>query len=75
MPHRAMLERRVIVPNFAKEVQLRSREHECGGDAMNRRVAPSLIIEATRCIEVVKVCRVGIRTEEVEVGNLKIRPN
>lgn len=62
----------MIVSNFAKEVKLRSREHERSSNAVHRRIAPSFIVESTSCIKMIEVFHVRIRTEEIEVSNLKI---
>lgn len=46
--------RRVIIPDLAEKVQLRSRQHQRSGNAMDRRVAPTFVIEVARGVEVVE---------------------
>jgi hypothetical protein len=50
------------------------RQENSGTDTVDRSVAPSLVKEASVLVELVEEVRVGLASPEIEVTNLKVRP-
>ena len=72
---RTMLEWLMSVSNIVEEVDLIFAREEGGADGMNRRVAPSLVVEPALGIEVLEELAVRLAAPEVEVSDLEIAPD
>lgn len=64
----------VVVGNLVPEVQLFFLEEQASGDRMDRRITPSLIVEAACPVEKVKVVQVLLGSQPIQAADLKIRP-
>lgn len=62
----------MLVPNFVEEVDLALRRKQRDGQRMDRRVAPSLVVEAALSLEVIEVGRVGLAAPEVHVRDFEV---
>lgn len=71
---RAVREWDVIVRDVVEEMDLVFGQHEPGGDGMNRCVAPTLVEKATVLIQRLEKVDVGLRTQPVQVADLKVGP-
>jgi len=71
---RTVLEWVVAVTNFPEEVDLILASKEGSSDAVDRCVAPSLIVEATSFVEEVEVFHIRLTSPEVEVTDFKVAP-
>jgi hypothetical protein len=56
------------VPDVVKEVDLLLLGEQCRTDGMNRRIAPSLIVEATGVVKVLEEVHVRLGAPEVETA-------
>jgi hypothetical protein len=62
------------IPNIMKKMNLLPRQKERRCDGMDGGIAPSLVKEAARAVEEVKVLGVDLRPEKPHIRNLEIRP-
>lgn len=69
------LERFVTVSNIVKPVDLRLVGEQSSADRVDRRVSPSLVIETTLFVEVIKELAIRFRTPKVEIPDLKVGPD
>jgi len=72
---RTPLEGLVAVADIAEEVQLVLGREQRGADGVHGRVAPPLIVEPTRGVEVREELAVRLAAPEVEIANLKVAPD
>ena len=71
---RAVVERHVVVPDILEPMYLARILEQAQGNGMHRRIAPALVEEAPRPIQVAEVILVGLRAPETHVGDLEVRP-
>ena len=64
----------VVVANLVEEVNLLLLKEEACRDGVDRGVAPALVEEAARAVEVVEEVKVGGGAEEIEAADLKVGP-
>ena len=69
-----MRKRDMPVSNVFEEVDLILLQHQGGSDGMNRSIAPALVEETAFLVEEVEIVAIGLRTQEVEACDFKIRP-
>lgn len=60
------------VANFFEKVNLLLFGKQCRANAVDWRVAPSLVKETATLVQVVEISAVGFRAPQRERGNLKV---
>lgn len=66
--------RTMSIPNIMKKMNFLPRQKERRCDGMDGGIAPSLVKEAARAVEEVKVLGIHLRPEKPHIRNLEIRP-
>jgi len=74
LARRAVRKGNVVIRDVVEKMYLVLLEHESRGNAVHGRVAPTLVEEAARAIQVVEVVNVGFGAEPIEVADFKVGP-
>ena len=74
LPSRAMRERNVIVRDIVEEMDLVLLQQKTGSNRMYWSIAPAFVEEPTILVKRLKVIKVCLGAEPIEVTNFEIRP-
>jgi hypothetical protein len=62
------------IPDVIEEVNLLLLREQCGSDAMDRGISPTLVIESTLLIKVFEKFGICLASPKVEIRDLKVAP-